>query len=178
MISDRIWEGMKQRCYNPNATRYEEYGGRGIYVCQEWLGNTAEEGFLAFKKWAMENGYRDDLSIDRINVDGPYAPYNCQWATDEEQNWNKQNTTYFSINGTMFNPLQIAQLYNANVSPALLSRRLVNESAGYMSWSFNDKLYVSDGLTREQYRKQYNINDVFSELPKVPFTKPNQNKEE
>lgn len=80
----RIWNGMKNRCYVPSQTKYEQYGGRGITVCDEW-----KNSFENFYKWAMENGYRDDLSIDRIDGDGNYEPGNCRWADDSTQNKNR-----------------------------------------------------------------------------------------
>lgn len=78
-----VFEGMHRRCEKTNHNHYKDYGGRGIYVCDEW--KTIEP----FYKWAMENGYEDGLQIDRINNDGPYAPWNCRWVTSEE---NHQNT--------------------------------------------------------------------------------------
>lgn len=74
-----IWCGMRKRCNNPKAMRYERYGGRGITICDEWL-----DDFAAFHAWAMANGYRDDLSIDRIDNDGDYEPGNCRWITLSE----------------------------------------------------------------------------------------------
>lgn len=73
-----IWGNMKTRCKNKNIDKYYRYGGRGITVCEEW------QEFPAFYEWAIANGYRDGLTIDRINVDGNYEPSNCQWLTRSE----------------------------------------------------------------------------------------------
>lgn len=83
----RIWNGMKDRCYNPKNGRFNRYGGRGISVCPAWLNS-----FQAFHDWAIENGYDDDLSIDRINNDGNYEPGNCRWATPKEQANNRSTS--------------------------------------------------------------------------------------
>lgn len=79
---------MKQRCYNPHATQYKYYGSLGVTVCEEW-----RESFIKFYEWAKENGYRQGLTIDRINPYGNYEPANCRWATYTEQNRNKRNST-------------------------------------------------------------------------------------
>ncbi len=89
----RIWKSMRTRCLNPNSRSWDSYGGRGITICPEW------NDYTAFQEWAISSGYRDGLSIDRIDVDGNYCPENCRWATAEEQSNNKRNSRLISING-------------------------------------------------------------------------------
>lgn len=89
-----IWLQIKNRCYNPKTGRYGDYGARGIKVCDEWCND-----FKAFYDWAMANGYRDDLSIDRKDVNGNYEPSNCKWATVKEQARNKRNNHILTLNG-------------------------------------------------------------------------------
>lgn len=99
MCNERLYgilHSMTGRCYNKNNAAYNYYGGRGIKVCDEWLG---ENGFQNFYNWAMTNGYDENLSIDRINNDGPYAPWNCRWATAGEQSRNKRNNRWIEYNG-------------------------------------------------------------------------------
>lgn len=72
------YHNMKDRCTNPNCKAYKNYGGRGIKICDEWLG---ENGFINFYNWAISNGYDDSLTIDRVDIDGNYEPNNCRWIT-------------------------------------------------------------------------------------------------
>lgn len=88
-----IWRGMRGRCQNPNRPKYSIYGARGISVCEEW------QSFENFRKWAVENGYQDDLTIDRVDNNGNYCPENCRWATALEQTRNRSCTLRVSFSG-------------------------------------------------------------------------------
>lgn len=111
-----IWNGMVRRCHNPKAQRYNDYGGRGIEVCEEWRSD-----FMAFRAWALENGYREDLSIDRKDNDGNYCPENCRWATDAEQANNMSSNTLISFNGKTKNVKQWSEDTGISYT-ALISR--------------------------------------------------------
>lgn len=89
----RIWLQMKHRTSNPANHKYGDYGGRGIRVCTEW------QTFEPFLKWAKENGYADNLQIDRLNVDGNYEPTNCRWVTRKVNMLNRRNTILITFKG-------------------------------------------------------------------------------
>lgn len=91
------WQNMKKRCYNKKDPKYKNYGARDIKVCQEWLND-----FQAFSNWAINNSYQEDLTIDRIDVNGNYEPANCRWLTKDEQMWNRSDTLYVTYNGKQY----------------------------------------------------------------------------
>lgn len=100
MTNTRIfheWQSMLQRCNNPNNQRYEDYGGRGIKVCDEWI-----DSFVSFCEWSMDNGYDETLTLDREDVDGNYSPDNCRWVTNFEQQSNKRNNRVIECNGEKY----------------------------------------------------------------------------
>lgn len=105
-----IWRGIKARCLNPNRPCYHNYGGRGIKICDEWK-NNAE----SFYNWALENGYRDDLSIDRIDNDGDYCPENCRWADRVEQVRNRRQWRY-NYGGKYYISTELAKLLGRSTS--------------------------------------------------------------
>lgn len=90
----RRYNHMRRRCYNEKDHNYKNYGGRGIKICDEWLND-----FETFYKWALENGYKKELTIDRIDVNGNYEPSNCRWITMKEQQRNRRTNVRITFNG-------------------------------------------------------------------------------
>jgi len=89
-----VWQDMKQRVLNPNNKRYKDYGGRGIIICPEWTND-----FINFRDWALNNGYKEDLEINRVINDGNYEPSNCDFVPAEEnmRNRRKPKTEILSL---------------------------------------------------------------------------------
>lgn len=87
-----VWAGIKQRCYYEKHIGYHNYGGRGIRMFHDWIDNSEK-----FIQWALENGWKEGLSIDRINNDGNYAPDNCKFSTSSEQALNRRPVTVTGV---------------------------------------------------------------------------------
>lgn len=117
-----IWSGMKKRCYYKKNIGYKNYGGRGIQVCDEWKNN-----YSTFKLWAMNNGYDESLTLDRVDNDGNYEPNNCKWSTVTEQNRNKRNNKLFNYNGKVLTQSEICEI--TGLSKHQVSKEFSNESA-------------------------------------------------
>src|SRR3990167_105272 len=83
----KIWDCMKQRCFNPKSMGYEYWGGRGILVCPEWTND-----YVAFRDWSLSNGYQEGLEIDRRDISGNYEPNNCRFVTKQENSQNRRTT--------------------------------------------------------------------------------------
>lgn len=90
----RIWGNMRTRCYNNKTINFHLYGGKGVNVCEEWKNN-----FLNFYNWALSNGYKDNLTIDRIDGNGNYEPSNCRWVTRMQQSRNICNNRLIKLKG-------------------------------------------------------------------------------
>lgn len=117
----RIWCGIKNRCLNTHLKVYPLYGGRGIKICDEWIG---DNGFQNFYDWAMANGYDDTLTIDRVDNDKGYSPDNCRWVDMKIQSNNTRRNVCFEYNGETLTISQIARKYNMPYK--LLYKRLHN----------------------------------------------------
>lgn len=128
------WRGMKSRCLNPNATNYENYGGRGISLCEEWMQADV------FIKWALSSGYQDGLSIERKNNDGNYSPENCRWATKLEQNNNRRSSSLVSFDGETRSISEWARAVGINRQT--LKSRLAH------GWPIDKALYIPSGAIR------------------------------
>lgn len=103
-----IFRNIKRRCYNPNNKQFKDYGGRGVKLCKEWadsemvnLGKRGRvsKGWLAFQEWSLNNGYSDNLTIDRIDNNKDYSPANCRWVSRKIQQNNKRNNRYITYRG-------------------------------------------------------------------------------
>ena len=115
-----IWKDMKKRCYNPNCKAYKNYGGRGIKICDEWLGK--ENGFMNFYNWSMANGYNDTLSIDRKDNDKGYSPDNCRWVSMQAQIDNRRCSKTFTYEGIEYKSLAEASRQLGISKPTLYKR--------------------------------------------------------
>lgn len=104
-----IWQNMKNRCYKRQDARYERYGGRGITICEEW-----KNDFVAFYEWAMNNGYSEKLTIDRIDNDGNYTPDNCRWITNKEQANNRSTNINITIGNSTRNLTEWCEIFNVD----------------------------------------------------------------
>lgn len=103
-----VWTSMKQRCYNPSCKDFPHYGGRGITICPDW------HNFELFHAWAMSSGYKEKVTIERIDVNGNYCPENCTWVKNERQALNRTNTLKYEYNGQMYDIRELSELSGIN----------------------------------------------------------------
>ena len=122
----RIWAKMKARCTYPGDRAYNEYGGRGITVCDEWL------SFEPFESWSVCNGYSSELTLDRVNNDLGYSPDNCRWATPKQQANNTRKNRVIEYNGISRTLAEWANV--TGIRSATIAHRL------NVGWSVEDAL--------------------------------------
>lgn len=142
----KSYKNMVTRCFNKSCKAYEDYGGRGITVCEEWLGTSGSKNFIT---WAISSGYNELLTIDRIDVNGNYEPSNCKWATRKEQNNNKRNNHLITYNNETYNLSQWAE--RLNIKRATLANRLIKRK-----WS------IEKALTTPVRKLRKPHNELFS----------------
>lgn len=124
-----IWQSMKARCYNKNNQNFYNYGGKGINICDEW-----KNSFINFYNWAINNGYKDSLSIDRINCNGNYEPSNCRWTDNYTQANNKTNNKHYYYKGKAYTIRDLCNITGLNY--ATIQARL------YSGWSIEKILDI------------------------------------
>lgn len=133
----KAWSAMKGRCYNEKDASYNNYGGRGIYVCEEWVDN-----FMSFYDWAINNGWKKGLSLDRAENDSIYCPANCRWTTQLIQNRNMRTNIRFVA---------------------------YNESKCLNEWAMDDRCQVSVSTLRKRLIEGWSVTDALSH--KIEFKK-------
>lgn len=106
-----VWSKIKKRCYDPNDNKYKNYGGRGISMCNEW-----KNDFICFYDWAINNGYKEGLSIDRKDNNGNYEPLNCRFVTNYTQCRNKTTNIYYTYKNKTMIRKDWADLFNMDVN--------------------------------------------------------------
>jgi hypothetical protein len=131
----KIWTNIKGRCKCKSNSSYYNYGERGISVCSEW------ENFEVFYEWAQLTGYTDDLTIERIDVNGNYCPENCRWVTLKEQHNNTRRTVWVDYKGKQRTIIALAEEFN-------LPRKLVYNRVHYLKWSIKEALETPKGEKR------------------------------
>lgn len=123
-----IYHHIKKRCYRPKTLYYENYGGRGIGMCDEW-----RYSFDNFRNWALNNGYSKELTIDRIDNNGNYCPENCRWVDWITQQNNRRNCKFITFNNETMTVSQWAR--KLNINSGLIYQRLKR------GWSVEKSLF-------------------------------------
>lgn len=148
-----VWKNMIQRTSNPKNNNYHNYGGRGIKVCEEW------KNLENFYKWCCESGYKEELEIDRIDVNGNYEPSNCRWITKKQQLNNKRDNVRVEINGVTHTLTEWSEITGINVSTLQYryyggdrGERLIRK-VNLESYDTNRKAVSNTGITGISKRK-------------------------
>lgn len=138
------WRSIKDRCFNSKSKSFKNYGGRGISMCDEW-----KNSFESFENWALGNGYQENLTIERIDVDGNYEPKNCCWIPLEEQAKNRRTTRLISFNGETYSIREWSK--RLGISESTLYFRLNS------GWDIKDAFTIPVGSTQNHKKRKVNI---------------------
>lgn len=137
----RIWHSMYCRCYYSTTNQFKNYGGKGIKVCEDWKHCQV---FVNFYNWAINNGYSDKLTLDRIDNEKDYCPENCRWATLKEQSNHRTNNVFYKYKGETKTSKQWCDEYG--ISQTTLNDRLKR------GWTLEQALTIS---TKGNHRKVF-----------------------
>lgn len=153
----RIWKGMRTRVFNKNIPSSKYYYKKNIKLCEEW------NSYLNFKEWALNNGYKDNLTIDRIDVNKGYSPDNCRWADNTTQSNNRSNNIKYYFNGEYLTVTQIAK--RVNIKDSTLRKRIVvigmslEEAINYKKgFNPNSKAIIQYDLNMNKIKEWENAN--------------------
>ena len=135
-----IWHGMIRRCHDPRRKDYPKYGGKGITVCEEW-----RQSFEEFSKWAYAHGYKDGMTLDRVNNKHGYSPMNCRWLSSRNQSYNRKSNHYLTVNGKTKTMEEWCNL--TGLSPDCVLHRLQR------GWSDYDAVMTPSGGRRKNAGK-------------------------
>ena len=134
----KTWHNIRSRCKNPNASKYENYGGKGITICEEW-----DSSFENFYEWAMENGYEEGLTIDRIDGTGNYEPDNCRWVTPKEQANNTRANVRIEWNGINHTLTEWSEI--TGIKANTIRKRIFE-----LGWSVEHALSIKKRINKEE----------------------------
>lgn len=147
------WCGMKGRCYQKNHTKYKNYGGRGITVCEEW-----KNDFLAFYNWSLANGWEEGLTIERNDVNGHYEPENCSWIPMSDQSKNQTKSIIVEYRGESGCLRDIVRRYST------LEYRTVFNRLKYLKWDLEEAMSRPIDPVETSKSKYKNIYKAFGEI--------------
>lgn len=139
----KIWESMIARCEYKKHPHYAYYGGRGISVCEEW------HKYVRFRDWAINNGYSDSLTIDRIDNNKGYCPYNCRWATMREQQNNRRSNHIVSLHGVEHTISEWSEI--TGINKTTIRERIAN------GWTDEEAITIPVRIRRSGYRQSLNF---------------------
>ena len=122
------WNSMKARCFNPKSCSYKRYGARGITVCEEW-----KNSFEEFYSWSIQNGYNENLTIERIDNNGNYCPENCKWISQKQQCRNRRTNIEFEYMGEKHILIEWCEILN-------LDYKFIHNRIYKMGWSFEKSI--------------------------------------
>lgn len=150
-----VWQGMRNRCLNPNNKQYKNYGGRGIRICDEWADSNS------FIEWAIQNGYEEGLQLDRKDVNGNYEPDNCRFVTQLENARNRQNTIYVHYEGQLMTIGEVADI--TGIDSARIYQRIheLNWSEYDATHIIPDSHYYTSKAMRRTTLKDIKTGEVF-----------------